>query len=98
MADEGFFVEEADKLTLQESVAKLRQIHKELRVVAANLHGKLEMLDSEPQLHSSLDKLRQDVEARASDLEAEVKRLRQDLKNVKDLLGNGNDKKVSTDS
>ena len=98
MDGQDFYVGAADKLTLQESVAKLRQIHLELTEVAANLHQKLELLGSEPQLHNSLDKLRQDVEARASDLESEVKRLREDLKTVKDLLDKDADRKKPAES
>ena len=38
------------------------------------------MLDSKPELQSTIENLKKDVETRASDLEAEVKRLREDRK------------------
>jgi cell shape-determining protein MreC len=78
---------EPEKLTFNESVARLQEIQLGFKQVAANLHEKLELLDYEPELHSGLEKLRKEVESRATDLEAEVKRLREDLKTIKSLLG-----------
>jgi LPS O-antigen subunit length determinant protein (WzzB/FepE family) len=83
------FEPEPEQLTIGEAASRLRLIECGLRQVAANLHGKLMLLDSE----AGLEELRRDAEVRAADLEAEVKRLRLDLKSVKDLLRSDLDKK-----
>jgi LPS O-antigen subunit length determinant protein (WzzB/FepE family) len=76
-----------DRPKREEAIAKLKEIQIGFKQNLANLHLKLEMLDSKPELQSCLDNLKQDVESRASDLEAEVKRLREDLKSIRELLG-----------
>jgi hypothetical protein len=86
------------RLTICESVARLRQIQLGLKQAVCNLHEKLELLDSEPSLHSSLEALREDMESRATNLENEVKRLREDLKTVKGFLGVDLDKKNLSES
>lgn len=88
----GFETDSTDKYSIDTSVAKLKQIQIGLREVVANLHEKIETIESEP-----LEKLRVDVESKATDLEAEVKRLREDLKAVKDLLGYNLEKKKPRD-
>ncbi len=82
-----------EKLTVDESLAKLKQIQNGLREVVDNLHEKIETIESEP-----LEKLRVDAESKANNLETEVKRLREDLKAVKDLLGNNLEKKKTRET
>ena len=86
------------KATLQDSIAKLRQIQLGLKQNVANLHGPLNVLDSKPELQNSLDCLKKNIETRASDLEAEVKQLREELKAMKDLLGLNLEKRSPVDS
>jgi hypothetical protein len=45
------------------------------------------MIESKPELQSSIENLKKDAESRASSLEAEVKRLREDLTSIRALLG-----------
>ncbi len=86
------------KATMQDSIAKLRQIQLGLKQNVANLQGQLNVLDSKPELQNNLDCLKKDIETRASDLEAEVKQLREQLKAMKDLLGLNLEKRSLVDS
>lgn len=85
----------SDKPKREAPIAKLKEIQIGFKQNLANLHQKLEMLDSKPEVQSCLDNLKKEVESRASDLEAEVKRLREDLKSIRELLGLNLDKQNS---
>lgn len=76
-----------DKPKIEESIANLKEIQNGFKQNLINLHQKLEMFNSKPELQSCFDDLKEDIETRASDLEAEVKRLREDLKSIRELLG-----------
>ena len=76
-----------------ELVCKLREIQVGLRCTLADLQQKLGAFDSEPELLSNIDNVRNDAEARASGLEAEVKQLREELKALKDFLKLNEEKK-----
>jgi LPS O-antigen subunit length determinant protein (WzzB/FepE family) len=52
-----------------------------------HLHQKIEIIDSTPELQSSIKNYKKDIETRANELEAEVKWLREELKAIRDLLG-----------
>jgi t-SNARE complex subunit (syntaxin) len=77
-----------EKLSRDETIARLQQILDGLKEVVENLHDNIEVIESDP-----LTKLRLDAESKATTLEAEVKRLREDLKSIKDLLGPNLEKK-----
>jgi len=83
---------------MEESIAKLKEIQIGLKQNLSNLHQKIEMLDSNPELKSSFENLRNCIETRASDHEAEVKRLREDLTSIRELLGLNLDKPNSGNS
>jgi cell shape-determining protein MreC len=87
-----FEVDSRENSSVDESLVKLKLIQLELREVVANLHEKIEIIESEP-----LQKIRLDVESKANSLEAEVKRLREDIKAIKDLLGINLEKKKTGD-
>jgi hypothetical protein len=72
-----FEVDSRENSSVDESLVKLKLIQLELREVVANLHEKIEIIESEP-----LQKIRLDVESKANSLEAEVKRLREDIFDV----------------
>jgi len=78
---------------MEELVGRLREIQSGLKHNLADLQQKLALLDSEPELVTSLENAKRDAELRANNLEAEVKRLRKDIKAVKDLLGSNIEKK-----
>ena len=80
------------KLSMDESISRLKQIQEGLREVLDSLHDSIEVIESDP-----LQKLRVNAESKAIDLEAEVKRLREDLKAIKDLLGANSEKKKPRD-
>jgi hypothetical protein len=61
--------------TIKESIVKLQEIQRGHLHNLFNLHLKLEMLDSNPELQINLENFKVDVESRASDLQAEVERL-----------------------
>jgi cell shape-determining protein MreC len=81
-----------EKLSMDESIARLKKIQEELREVMDTLHQNIEAIESDP-----LKRLRLDAESKATDLEAEVKQLREDLKAIKDLLGTNLEKKKPRD-
>lgn len=87
-----------DKLTMEESVGRLRQVQLGLKQVAANLHRRIELFESESQLHDSLENVKMDAEIRASNLESEVKQLRGDIQTIKELLGYESKQKEPPDS
>lgn len=76
-----------EKLTAEETITRLKEIHTGLKQAVLNLHEKIELFSSEPQFQDGIEDLKRDVETRANILESEVKRLRIDLKTLKDLLG-----------
>ncbi len=75
------------ELSIESNVAKLKQIQLDLKQLVTNLHHKIEMLNSEPEFYSGINKLKSDFESKASYLDHEVKRLRQDLQEIKEILG-----------
>ena len=85
MADSN--TKNADEPKIEKLVDQLLEIQLELKRNLANLHQKLEPLDSEPNALSSLEGLKKEAESRASELEEEVMRLREELKEVRELLG-----------
>jgi chromosome segregation ATPase len=78
---------------MEELVGRLREIQSGLKHNLEDLQQKLALLDSEPELVTSLENAKRDAELRADNLEAEVKRLRKDIKAIKDLLGSNMKKK-----
>jgi len=84
-----------DKLTMEESVVRLLQVQLGLKQVAANLHKRIELFESESQLHDSLESVKMDAEIHTSNLEAEVKRLRKDIQNIKEVLGYESNERIT---
>ncbi len=72
---------------LEELIDKLKKIQLGLKQDLNNLHEKLEILDSNPDLQNIIDNLKKDIDSRASNLEIDIERLREDLKNMRELLG-----------
>lgn len=68
-------------------IDRLGEILLSLKRNLSNLHQKIEMIDSKPELQSSIKIYKKDIETRASELEAEVKWLREELKSIRTLLG-----------
>ena len=83
----GSITEAQDTLKTEDLVYNLRGIQSGLKQNVANLRHKLDAIDSEPELKSTIVKLKKDAEKRASDLEAEVNHLREELKYIKEILG-----------
>ena len=77
----------ADAPSMEELVGRLRKIQFGLKQNLADLHEKLELLDSKPELLFSLENAKKDAEVRAKSLESEVKKLREEVKAIKELLG-----------
>jgi cell shape-determining protein MreC len=75
------------KVKLEDSVRRLREIQLALEENLDKLHDCLELLDSKPQLQTSLELYKHDVQTRARSLENEVKNLRAELDSVKGVLG-----------
>jgi energy-coupling factor transporter ATP-binding protein EcfA2 len=72
---------------LEELIDKLKKIQLGLKQDLNNLHEKLEIFDSNPDLQNIIDNLKKDIDSRASNLEIDIERLREDLKNMRELLG-----------
>jgi len=85
--------ETAEPPTIGESADRLVEIQLGLKRDLANLHQKLEVLCSEPELLTRIENAKRDAESRANNLEAEVNKLREELKAIKDLLGSNIEKK-----
>jgi len=81
-----------ERLSRDETIARLKQIREGLREVVDNLHENIECIESD-----TLQQYRLDAESKAVNLEAEVKRLREDLKAIKDLLDPNLEKKKPRD-
>jgi DNA repair exonuclease SbcCD ATPase subunit len=79
--------ETPEKLKIQETINRLRQIRKDLKQNLSSLHEQLEVLDSKSDLENRFATLKKDAEVRARDLEAEVEQLREELRSIKALLG-----------
>ena len=73
------------RLSLEELVGRLREIHMGLRRNLVNLHQSLDLLDSRPEF-SNIECFKKDAETRAINLEAEVRQLQEELKAIKELL------------
>jgi chromosome segregation ATPase len=86
----------SDSQRIQELVERLREIQRGLKLDLAELHTKLEALDSEPNI-LRLGDIQKDAESRARNLESEVKDLREELKALRELLGSNTEKKSSAD-
>jgi len=72
---------------IEASIAKLGEILLGLKQNLCNLHQKIEIIDSIPELQSSIKNYKKDIETRANELEAEVKWLWEELKAIRDLSG-----------
>ncbi len=77
---------DAGKLTLDQSLAKLKEIQICLRERLEDLHQNLNFLYAQTGWQSNLADHKKDVETKASDLETEVNQLREELKDIKDFL------------
>jgi|APIni6443716594_1056825.scaffolds.fasta_scaffold1571178_2 hypothetical protein len=75
------------QLALAKVAARLREIEDDLRENLENLHQKISVIESKPELSSRLELFRSDMETKAITLDADVKKLRDELKTIKDLLG-----------
>ena len=72
---------------MEVSIAKLGEILLGLKQNLCNLHQKIEIIDSTPELQGIIKNHKKDIETRANELEAEVKWLREELKAIRDLSG-----------
>jgi len=72
---------------IEASIAKLGEILLGLKQNLCNLHQKIEIIDSIPELQGSIKNYKKDIETRANELEAEVKWLWEELKAIRDLSG-----------
>jgi hypothetical protein len=75
------------KPEIKESIAKLEEILLAFRINLSNLHQKIEIFESKPELQTSIEYLQKDANSKAMRLEAEVAALRKDLNSIKTLLG-----------
>jgi LPS O-antigen subunit length determinant protein (WzzB/FepE family) len=82
-----FETQPQEKLTIEETIARLKEIQAGLKEALLNLHEKIGLLSSEPHFQDGIDDLKRDAEIRVSDLESEIKQLRNDLKTIKEILG-----------
>jgi hypothetical protein len=57
-----------EKSKMEELIAKLKESQQGLKQNIVNLHQKLEMFDSKPEMQRNLEKFKVDVESRAIDL------------------------------
>lgn len=90
-----FGSEPQEKLTIEETISRLKEIHAGLKQAVFNLHEKIDLFSSEPQFQDGIEDLKKDVETRANNLESEVRRLRNDLETIKDLLGSNLKEKLN---
>jgi hypothetical protein len=72
---------------VEASIAELGEILLSLKKNLCNLHQKIEIIDSMPELLGSIKNYKNYIGTRANKLEAEVKWLREELKAIRDLLG-----------
>ena len=72
--------------SLHALVSRLNEIQAGFRLNVANLHDKLETIDSRPELLGSIEDAKMDAEDRANELEEEVKELKDELKAIKEML------------
>jgi hypothetical protein len=75
------------KPELEKSVTKLEEILLGFRVNLSDLHQKIELFESKPELQNSIEYLKKDADARVRGLEAEVEELRKNLNAIKIFLG-----------
>jgi chromosome segregation ATPase len=68
-------------------ITKLKEIILGFKQNLRNLHQKIEIIDSKPELQRSIKNYKQKLEKRANELESEVKWLREELKSIHYLLG-----------
>jgi archaellum component FlaC len=71
---------------IKELIDKLTEIQEGFKRNLADLHQKIETIESEPELSINLDNFKRDAELRVDDLEEEVKQLREQLSAIKELL------------
>lgn len=83
----NLYEDKSEDSSLNELVCQLKQIEKGLRRNLSNLHERLSVIESKPELLGRLTIFKKDMEIQARDLEADVKQLREDIKSIKDLLG-----------
>jgi len=71
---------------IETSIAKLGEILLELKQNLCNMHQKIEVIVSTPELQGSIKNYKEDIETRANEIETEVKWLRNEIKSIGDLL------------
>ena len=76
----------SEAATLEQLVARLKEIQLGLKQNLANLNLRLGEFYSRPELSVSAESFKKEVESRAISLEEEVKQLREELTSIKDLL------------
>ena len=71
--------------SLHALVCRLNEIQAGFRLNLANLHERLEAIDSRPDLLDNIDEAKLDAEIRANELDEEVKQLKDELRALKEI-------------